>query len=124
MPATETRKPGGFFGRLRHQLTRWRRPPQPTALEDGPLAIVPEVRASTHLDGLVLLHIPSGRVFLCNRTGARIWKGLSRGLNSDAIAEEISREYGVALDQVVRHTTMFLTNLEQHGFVKRLAGVE
>lgn len=128
MAATETRKPSGLLERLLDQFTRWRQPPaQPTtvaAREDRPLAVAPEVRASAHLDGLVLLHIPSGRVFLCNRTGARIWKGLSSGLNSDAIAKEISREYGVALDLVVRHTSRFLLDLEQHGFVKRLAGVE
>ena len=75
------------------------------------LSIHPEVRASFHADGLTLLHIPSGRVFVCNRTGARIWHGLSRGLNADSIADEISRAHGAQRDVVKEHTETFLGQL-------------
>ena len=130
MAPTETRKPG-FVEWLRKQLARRRQPladagatADVAGVDDRPLAVASDVRASAHLDGLVLLHIPSGRVFLCNRTGARIWKGLSSGLEANAIAEEMSREYGVALDQVERHVAVFLTDLEQRGFVTRLVSAE
>jgi len=93
----------------------------PPRSDTNQLTVAAEVRASAHKDGLVLLHIPSGRVFLCNRTGARVWQGLARGLNVDAIADEISREYGVTRDLVQQHTSSFVTDLEQHGFVSRWA---
>ena len=127
MAETAIQKQGGPFCRLLDRLMRRSQPQAErtpasqavVARDSRQLAIAPEVRASAHLDGLVLLHIPSGRVFLCNRTGARIWKELSNGLDSDAIVDEISREYGVARDMAERHTTSFLTDLEQHGFVTR-----
>jgi hypothetical protein len=85
----------------------------------GAPAVVPEVRASVHENGLVLLHIPSGKIFQSNRTGSQIWQGLSRGLQPDAISMGISHDYGVALDLVRQHTSSFLAELMRHGFVTR-----
>ena len=85
--------------------------------EDRSRAVAPEVRASVHEDGLALLHIPTGRMFLCNRTGSRIWQGVVKGLSTDAICEEISRECGVARDLVEQHTSSFLAELERRGLV-------
>lgn len=114
----------GLLGKLLRGFSRSPEPPPAAATfqqgETNPITVTPEVRASAHKDGLVLLHIPSGRVFLCNRTGARVWQGLSHGLNLDAIADEISREYGVARDLVEQHTASFVADLEQHGFITRL----
>ena len=59
------------------------------------LAVAPDVRASVHEDGIALLHISTGRVFLCNQTGSRIWQGVVAGLSADAISEQISRDWGV-----------------------------
>jgi Coenzyme PQQ synthesis protein D (PqqD) len=85
----------------------------------GSRVVAPEVRASVHPDGLALLHIPSGRVFVCNRTGSRIWQGLVQGLSIDSISEEISRECGVARELVYRHTSSFLAELERRGLLTR-----
>src|SRR5258708_31031965 len=82
-----------------------------------------EVRASAHDDGLVLLHIPTGLVYRCNRTGSRIWQGLASGLDLESISREVSREYGVAEYLVETHTSRFLDELEACGFVTRAAGV-
>lgn len=84
---------------------------------DRTVAISPEVRASAHEDGLALLHIQTGRVFLCNRIGSRIWQSLAKGLSADAIVEQISRECGVARDLVAQHTSSFLAELERRGLV-------
>src|SRR5260370_21913774 len=87
---------------------------EPRQARDGrALTVAPEVRTSIHDDGLVLLHIPSGRVFLCNSTGSQVWQGVSNGLNSEAISEQISREYGVAPDLVLQHTSAFISELER-----------
>jgi hypothetical protein len=85
----------------------------------GALAVAPEVRASVHENGLVLLHIPSGKIFQSNRTGSQIWQGLSSGLQPDAISTGISRDYDVPRDLVQQHTSAFLTELMRLGFVTR-----
>ena len=99
-------------------------PAQQAGLKIGDriLAISPEVRASAHEDGLALLHIQTGRVFLCNRTGSRIWQSVADGLSLDAISEQISRECGVTRDLVVQHTAEFLFELERRGLVYQKVG--
>lgn len=84
-------------------------------------AVTPGIQASVHEDGVVLLHIPSGRVFQSNRTGAKIWQDLTGGLQPGAIAADISHHYGVPQDVAARDTASFLIALEQHGFVARTA---
>ena len=81
-----------------------------------------EVRTSAYEDGLALLHIPTGRMFLCNRTGSHIWQGVVKGLTTEAITEEISRECGVARALVQQHTCSFLAELESRGLVTRRTG--
>ena len=83
------------------------------------LAIAPDVRASAHDDGLAVLHISTGRVFLANQTGLRIWQGIVAGLTADAISEEISRDWGVGWEMVRRHTSSFIFELERRGLVIR-----
>jgi len=85
------------------------------------LEAAPDVRASVHDDGLALLHISTGRVFLCNQTGSRIWQGVVAGLSADAISEEISRDWGVGWELVRRHTSSFIFELERRGLVIRRA---
>jgi len=84
-----------------------------------PMTPSPEIRLSAHGDGLVILHIPSGRVFVCNSTGCRIWKGVLKGSSADAVSEDISREFGVAPALAREHTKAFVTKLEQQGLLLR-----
>jgi hypothetical protein len=81
------------------------------------LAVPPDVRASAHDDGLAILHISTGQMFLCNRTGARIWQGVTAGLSVDAISEEISRECGIGSQLVRRHASTFLGELARRGLL-------
>jgi hypothetical protein len=85
----------------------------------GSLVAAGEVRASVHNDGLALLHLSTGKVYLCNETGSLIWQGIVAGLSPDAICEEISREFGVAADLVRRQTSPFLCELERRGLLVR-----
>lgn len=85
------------------------------------LTIAPDVHVSEHDEGLALLDVASGRVFLCNRTGARIWQGVEAGLDADSIADQISQECGVTWQLVSRHTTAFLSEVERRGLVVRKA---
>lgn len=86
--------------------------------------VSPEVQASVHDDGLALLQVSTGRVFLCNRIASRIWCGVVKGLNAEAISDEISRECGVKRDLVERHTYSFLAELERRGLLNRGAGAQ
>jgi hypothetical protein len=94
---------------------------QPSSDNRGRIAVAEDVRVSLHEDGLVLLHIPTGSVFLCNRTGSRIWEGLVRGLSPDAIGEELRSEYRVAYDVLQEHIRSFVSELEIKGFLLRTA---
>ena len=128
MADINTQKRDGLLGRLLRRFGyNSRQSPLPAILdlcENRRLAIPPEVRASIHDDGLAILHIPTGRVFLCNRTASRIWQGVAKGLTAGAISEEISRECGVARDLVQQHTSKFLTELERRGLVTPRVGAE
>lgn len=101
---------------------------RPARLMEGPecqgqgLAVAPDVRVSAHEEGLAILDISTGRVFLCNRTGARIWQGLQAGLNADAISREISREWGLPWTLIRQHTSAFLEEVEHRKLVIRKAG--
>jgi hypothetical protein len=81
-----------------------------------------QVLSSPHEGGLLLLHLPSGRVFVCNEVGAQIWKAATTGLSLNAIAEEISREHGIQTDVVYRDAVSFVTDLETNGLATRGLG--
>ena len=79
-------------------------------------------RISLTSEGAVFLHVETGTVFRSNRIGARIWQGVLDGRNQEAIADEISREYGAPREQVAQDTAQFLTELESAGFLARHDG--
>jgi hypothetical protein len=81
------------------------------------LTVPSDVRASAHKDGLAILRLSTGQMFLCNETGARIWQGVIAGLSADAITEQISQEFGVGTPLVRRHTFSFLFELERRGLL-------
>jgi len=81
-----------------------------------------ETCARAHEGGLALLHVPTGRVFVCNSTGARVWQGISNGLTSDEVSEEIRREYGLSAELAGRDTRSFVTELERRGLITQAAG--
>ena len=118
-------KGSGIFGRLRRRLagTIRRGPQSQTADPLAPgwanrrMTVAPEVRTSDHGDGLALLHIPTGKVFVCNRTASRIWQGIVNGFTAEAISEEISRESGVGRELVHQHTSAFVAELKRRRLV-------
>jgi len=79
----------------------------------------PGVTASIHDGGLVILHIPSGRIFASNQTGARVWECLERQLPLEAIVAEISRYYGLDRGSAREDVASFLAELERNGLAER-----
>lgn len=109
-----------WIGRIR-RFIRKSRPVTESDFNSKSMAIAPDVRASAHEDGLAILNIATGKVFLSNRTGLQVWEGLVSGLSADAITDKISRECDVAVDLVRRHTFAFLFELERRGLIVRKA---
>jgi hypothetical protein len=85
----------------------------------GAIMLNPNITASIHNAGLVVLHIPTGRLFTSNLTGALVWQGLERKTSIDGIATEISQEFGVPEEAVREHTMQFVFELERNGLVVR-----
>lgn len=83
--------------------------------------VSPEATASVHDDGVVILHLGSGRFYTCNGTGAPIWRAIEQHLSLEAIAEEISNAYQIALTTARQHTVRFLDELELHELIQQEA---
>jgi hypothetical protein len=77
------------------------------------------VVASVHDGGIVILHVPSGRIYISNQTGARVWLHLQHQLPLQAIVAEISREYGIDQPTALKDTARFLAELERNGLTER-----
>ena len=84
-------------------------------------SVSPEATASTHPDGLVILHTGTGFLFSSNRTGARIWQGVEQRHSLNVIVQEISGEFEIAQTTARMHTINFLAALEQQALIKREA---
>jgi hypothetical protein len=85
------------------------------------LVVAGDVRASFHENGIALLDLTTGKVFLSNETGSRIWRGLVAGLTPEAIGEDLGREFGVGFEIASRDTSSFLAELERRGLLIRKA---
>lgn len=79
----------------------------------------PEVVASFHDQGIVILHSGKARLFSSNRTGARVWRGVEQELSLEAIVEEISARYHIARATAREQTASFLAELERHKLIQR-----
>ena len=82
-------------------------------------SVSPEATASTHDDGIVILHTGKGRVFSSNKSGALIWRGIEQRRSLDGIAAEISGEFQIAGTTARAHTLNFLAALEQQALIQR-----
>jgi|GEM_PF-5763340 len=85
----------------------------------SPLAISPDTRVSPHAEGLTLLHIPSGQIFVCNRTAARIWQGATEGRCLDELSEEMSRQFRIGREIVQKDVCSIVSQMELHGLISR-----
>src|SRR5882724_1018102 len=77
----------------------------------------PDVKASLHPDGVVLIHLGTGTVFSSNRVGAMIWKGATERRSLDEVAASISGEFDIPRQTVQRDTAKFLAQLEAEGLL-------
>jgi len=76
-----------------------------------------ELWVSEHPDGVAMLDSSTGQMYVCNKVGALIWKGLSEGLSVDAIAGQISQSFNVEPDQAKRDAQAFIAELQRQGLL-------
>ena len=91
---------------------------------DFSFTVNPEVSASMHDTGIVILHTGSGSLYSSNSSGARIWRGIEQKLPLEAIAGEISYEFQIAGPDARAHVDRFVTALEQRELIQRKTEVQ
>jgi len=79
--------------------------------------VAPDVRASLHPDGVVLIHLGRGTVFSANRVGAMIWNGAAERWSIEKVAESISTEFNIPPQTVQQDAATFLAQLEAEGLL-------
>jgi hypothetical protein len=110
-------------GVLRGSLTRiWRRPvsmrqTSREQISQSALRISPSVRAGTDGGSLIVLDIRSGRLFRSNQTGSLIWLGLAANQPLEAIAIELSTEYGLTPVEVLQSVAEYVRQLLDLGLL-------
>lgn len=76
-----------------------------------------DVRRVSSSDGSIVMHLRRGTMFRINPVGSKILDLLEREVSVGEIAEQISREFGVAREMVRADVRDFLACLEAHGVV-------
>ncbi len=72
-------------------------------------------------DEIVLVHPTTDRIFLLNRTGARVWELLSEGSGLDLgeVSERLLKEFDGEREDVERDIAIIIEELSAEGFVSR-----
>jgi Coenzyme PQQ synthesis protein D (PqqD) len=73
------------------------------------------IRRVSDNDGSILLDLRRGTMFRLNPLGSQILDRLERGESLPHIAEQISAQFAIALDEVQSDVKEFLSSLELHG---------
>jgi hypothetical protein len=91
----------------------------PNDLESGRLRfrVAPDVKASLHADGVILIHLGRGTVFSANLVGARIWSGAAERWSMGKLAAFISGEFNISPETAQRDAAEFLERLEAEGLL-------
>jgi len=69
-------------------------------------------------DEVVLVHLPTNRIFSLNATGARLWELLSEDGSRAAIEERIRKEFGVTREEVTAAVEALISELLRERLVR------
>ena len=81
--------------------------------------IAPDVKASEHPDGLVLIDRRRGTVFSANRAGAMIWSAAAQRWSIEHIAEALSNEFHIPSQTARNDAAEFICRLAEEGLLVR-----
>lgn len=79
----------------------------------GEYSVSPHVRVALDDYGATILDIRAGRIFRSNGIAAEMWRAISSGRDSGALAAEMSSRYGVPQESVLSDFREFLNDLEK-----------
>jgi len=79
--------------------------------------VAPDVKASRHADGMVLIHLGKGTVFSANRVGAMIWNGALERRSFDQVTASISSEFHIPSQTARQDAAEFLAELAAEGLL-------
>ena len=79
--------------------------------------VAPDVKASAHAEGVVLINLNRGTVFSANRIGAMIWNAAAERWSLDRIAASISREFHIPSQIAQQDAAEFLAQLAAEGLL-------
>lgn len=65
-----------------------------------------------------MIHIDTGKFFSLKGVGLDIWQKLDTEQNLDVICADLSREYGISLDECRPSVDAFVEQLTAAGFAK------
>jgi hypothetical protein len=68
-------------------------------------------------DELVLVQIDTDRIFVLNRTGARLWELLSSGLDRADVQRRMLQEFDVTEDQLTQEVDELITSLRNEQLI-------
>jgi hypothetical protein len=71
------------------------------------------------VDEMVILEPQSGDYFTLNSIGALMLEQLQAGVSAEQVAQAISDEYDVSVEQVAQDLIDLLTHLEQAGLAQK-----
>lgn len=77
----------------------------------------PDAVAQRLGDEVVLIHVKTDRIFVLNRTGARLWELLSSGLEWTAIQRRMLQEFDVTEDQLSSEVAPLVTSLKNERLI-------
>lgn len=74
---------------------------------------------ATEMDGeLVMIHIDTGKFFSLKGVGLDIWHKLDSEQDLDVICSDLSREYGISIEECRPSVDTFVSQLTAAGFAK------
>jgi len=76
------------------------------------------IRSTSNQDGSILLDLRRGQILGLNPVGSTIFEMIKRGLNQEEIANTISTDFGIGLDEVRPDVIQFIETLRQHGILQ------
>lgn len=101
-----------FFGSGRQRKA-------PDQLRPGHLGfhVAPDVKASLHSEGIVLINLSRGTVFSANRIGAMIWNAAADRWSLERVASSISSEFHIPAQTAQQDAAEFLAQLAAEGLL-------
>jgi len=94
-----------------------RKPSNAPGSDGAVFRVAPDVKASQHPDGVVLIHLGRGTVYSANRVGAMIWNGVVTQRSIERVTESISREFHIPAQTVLQDAALFLAQLQAEGLL-------